>query len=201
MSHVFEPFFTTKGVGKGTGLGLATCYGIVKDNGGYILIRSAPGKGTTFEIYLPRVRAGIDQGAEGGESEGLQGGTETVLLAEDEPSVRGLMAHVLRGHGYTVLEAANGEEALAMARGDAAQIDLLLCDVVMPWMGGKELAVAFQDSFPAVRILFTTGYTDDSSIRHRAAEAGGRTLQKPFTAKELARTVRQALDAPLPERR
>jgi PAS domain S-box-containing protein len=192
--HIFEPFFTTKEVGKGTGLGLATVYGIVKQSGGNIWVYSEPGVGTTFKIYLPRVveeyvaEEAIDT------SEEFPRGTETILLVEDEKMVRSLTQQVLEGCGYTVIEAGNGAEALSLCEKTDCQIDLLMTDVVMPQMGGRELVERFVHIYPQTQILFTSGYTDDEVVRHGVVEAGTNFIQKPFTPHGLALKVREILD-------
>jgi signal transduction histidine kinase/DNA-binding response OmpR family regulator len=201
--HVFEPFFTTKEVGRGTGLGLATCYGIVKQCGGNIWIYSEPGLGTTIKLYLPRAA-----GASGGlprrqsppELLQLAVGDETILLVEDDPAVRTVAARALLAHGYTVIEATNGEEALQIGQARADQpIDLLLTDVVMPRRDGKALAEALRGQSPELRVLFMSGYTDNIVLEHGLLMAGFELLQKPFSPQELLLRVRQMLDASLDE--
>jgi CheY-like chemotaxis protein len=195
QSHLFEPFFTTKAAGKGTGLGLATCYGIVKQHGGSIGVYSEVGHGTTFKIYLPRIIPPTEEIAHRNEINGLLRGVETVLLVEDEVAVRALAARVLRAQGYTVLEAANGDEALALAqdRGET-EIDLLLTDVIMPQIGGRELAARLAMLIPTVKILYMSGYTDDAIVHHGRLEPGTVFLHKPFSPAALARKVREVLD-------
>jgi CheY-like chemotaxis protein len=191
--HLFEPFFTTKVPGKGTGLGLATCYGVVKQAGGDIQAESVPGHGSTFRIYLPRVNQLLPAEDEDGDGEAPRG-SETVLVVEDERSVRELAARVLRGLGYTVLEAVNGAQALAVAAQHGGQIDLLFTDVVMPQMGGKDLAERFRAVRPATAVLFTSGYTADSVLRDGIMEHAIAFLPKPFSPPALARKVREVLD-------
>ena len=195
-ARIFEPFFTTKEPGKGTGLGLATCYGIVKQSGGHIWFYSEAGKGTTFKIYLPRVEARAHgMAARGDESVRLRGG-QTVLLVEDDLSVRGFAARVLREQGYVVLEAADGEEALALARQrQGAPVHLLVTDVVMPQMGGKELARQLKELHPALKVLFVSGYTENAIAHQAVLEPGVAFLQKPFTLATLTRKVREVLGA------
>jgi PAS domain S-box-containing protein len=192
--HIFEPFFTTKGPGRGTGLGLATCYGIIAQHGGYIWPYSEAGQGTTFKMYLPRVQSAAvsDQPDRG--AEGPPRGDEVILLAEDEESVRALTARMLRKLGYTVLEAVDGEEALQIARAQGGSIDLLLTDVVMPRMGGLRLREQLVGLFPGVRVLYMSGYTDNALIYQGRLEEGVDLLLKPFAPLALARKVRDALD-------
>ena len=194
-ARLFEPFFTTKEQGKGTGLGLATCFGIVKHCGGDISVRSEPDMGTTFDIYLPQTEVTDTHPAGGEEESGLRGGAETVLLVEDEPSVRRLVAEVLLQYGYTVLEAANGEEALRVAgRHDKENVQLLLTDLVMPRMGGRELAEHLMGQAPEIKVLLMSGYPDDASLQRGASEATTAFLRKPFTPAVVARKVREVLD-------
>ena len=181
-AHLFEPFYTTKEKGKGTGLGLSTCYGIIAQNKGYIWVYSEIGSGTTFKIYLPSLDV-IPQGTErpsGTKSNELPRGSETVLLVEDEEQVRELAARVLRQQGYTVLQASNGVEALSIASRHAdGEIDLLLTDVVMPLIGGRELSIKLRDIHPNVRVIYTSGYTDEAVIRHGMLKPGTDFVQKP----------------------
>jgi len=193
-SHIFEPFFTTKEQGKGTGLGLATVYGIVKQSGGYVWVYSEPGRGATFKIYLPRVEAPADAVAAVTPEPPVAGGRETVLLAEDDPSVRAIVADVLTQKGYRVLRANDGQAALEMARAQAGAIHLLVTDIVMPGMTGRELAEALRAERPGVRVLYMSGYTDDAVVRHGVLEEGVPYLQKPFAPRTLASKVREVLD-------
>jgi two-component system cell cycle sensor histidine kinase/response regulator CckA len=190
--HLFEPFFTTKAVGRGTGLGLATCYGIVQQAEGQIFVESEPGKGTAFRIYLPCVEeAAVED--EPGRAQPLPFGSETILLAEDEPQVRRLAARVLNDLGYKVIEAPDGERALAVAD-SGEKFDLLLTDVVMPGMNGNQLAQAVRERRPGQRVLFMSGYTDDAVLRRSLSEHAIEFLQKPFAPSALARKVRDVLD-------
>jgi PAS domain S-box-containing protein len=193
--HLFEPFFTTKEPGKGTGLGLATCYGIVKQHGGNIWAYSEVGHGTTIKVYLPCAEGDAMAQARR-EAESLPPrGAETILLVEDEEAVRTLNARVLRAQGYTVLEAANGVQALEMARSPGAEpINLLLTDIVMPLMGGKALADQLASLYPNVRVLYTSGYTENMTIQHDQLGAQAAFIQKPASPVALARKVREVLD-------
>jgi nitrogen-specific signal transduction histidine kinase/ActR/RegA family two-component response regulator len=194
--HVFEPFFTTKENGKGTGLGLATVYGIVKQTGGDITVDSEPGRGTTFTISLPVDTSGSRPADARADGEVVRGGVETILLAEDEGVVRDLITQMLEQRGYTVLSAGDGIEALDVASEHSGAIDLLVTDVVMPRLSGRELAEHVTRDHPAMRVLYISGYTDDAVLRHGVLEAYTPFLQKPFTAETLARAVRVAMDAP-----
>jgi len=194
-AHLFEPFFTTKGPGKGTGLGLATCYGIVKQHGGYILPYSEPGRGTLMKVYLPRVDAPLDL-PPSAEVHTSARGDETILLVEDEPAVRELAARVLRSQGYTVLEAGNGLEALRVVEQEqTARIDLLLTDVVMPSLGGGALAERLIAICPGIKVLFTSGYTEDAMLHAGQLASGTHFLHKPFAPAALAQKVRSILDS------
>jgi two-component system cell cycle sensor histidine kinase/response regulator CckA len=195
QAQVFEPFFTTKEAGKGTGLGLATCYGIVKQHGGHISIYSEVAHGTTFKVYLPRTTEADDPRLTDALPETVLAGAETVLLVEDAASVRHLAARVLRQLGYTVLEASDGVEALRVAGENLGAIDLLLTDVVMPQLGGTALAERLRDMYPRLKVLFISGYTDQTIIHHSLLELGAAFLQKPFTPELLARKVREVLAA------
>jgi PAS domain S-box-containing protein len=193
-ARVFEPFFTTKEQGKGSGLGLATVYGIVKQNGGYIWVYSEPGRGTSFKLYLRHARpvqamAGVD----GADDTGRRKGWETVLLVEDEDAVRALGREVLRRHGYQVLEARNGLDALRVAERHADTIHMLVADVVMPHLSGRDLADRLGQVRPDLKVLFISGYTDHA-VMHRELTPGSAFLQKPFTPEGFARKVREVLD-------
>jgi len=192
---IFEPFFTTKEEGKGTGLGLSTIYGIVKQSGGNIWVYSEPGRGTTFKIYLPRVEEETDALPVQDHTDHLPKGNETVLLVEDDPSLRALAARVLRYQGYKVLEATNGHEAMGIARESIQErIHLLLTDVVMPHMGGRELVKRMKTLQSEIRVLFISGYTDHTIIYHAGLKPGTPFLQKPFSPTALAQKVREVLD-------
>ncbi|HKQ59192.1 MAG TPA: PAS domain S-box protein [Candidatus Eisenbacteria bacterium] len=200
-ARIFEPFFTTKGQGKGTGLGLSTVYGIIEQAGGWIDVASRPGTGTTFTVYLKRLepKAG-PHGTEGAPQVSVRG-SETILLVEDEPAVRAMAGEALEAQGYTVLEARHGVEALAVAQKHSGPLDLLITDVVMPQMGGGELAQRLVAERPGLRVVFMSGYTDDAVIRQGVSEATSAFLQKPFAIGALARKVREVLDAPASESR
>ena len=196
-SRIFEPFFTTKSMGHGTGLGLATVYGIVKQSGGYIWVYSEPGLGATFKIYLPQILGETEEPARRASVRvPLLGGSETILLVENDDSVRALALKILESCGYTVLPARRGSEALELARRHAARIHLLLSDVIMPGMGGSELAAQLALLRPEARYLFMSGYANDAISRRGILEPGRKVLHKPFTVAELALAVREALDGP-----
>jgi len=194
QAHLFEPFFTTKEVGKGTGLGLATVYGIVKQSGGYIWVYSEPGRGTTVKVYLPRVRGAAEPPLPAPELPPLRGGKETVLLVEDAAPVRTLARRSLEARGYRVLDAADGPSALELSARHAEEIDVLVTDVVMPGMSGRELAERLAPTRPRMKVLYTSGYTDDAMVRQGVLNAGVAFLQKPFVPDTLARKVRDVLD-------
>jgi PAS domain S-box-containing protein len=197
-NRIFEPFFTTKEKGKGTGLGLSTCYGIVKQNGGHILVHSKPGHGSTFVVYLPRTSGVSEEVKLRVETSDYPRGTELILIAEDEPAVRQMITKVISDAGYTVIEAFNGEEALRKCELHGfGNIDLLITDMIMPQMGGRELSEHVRRKNPRIRILFISGYTDDSMIRKRIEEPGAAFLQKPFTPASLVQKIRQLLDQPV----
>jgi CheY-like chemotaxis protein len=197
LAHLFEPFFTTKELGRGTGLGLATVYGIVRQSGGQIQVTSRPREGSTFTLYLPRVESSGRAGsAAPGAPAPVPGGTETVLVVEDEEAVRHLICRVLRTKGYRVLEAPHAEAALLLAGSTPAAIDLLVTDMVMPGMGGTTLAAELISVRPSLRVLFITGYAPEAVERRgELADASG-LLEKPFSADQLARKVREVLAAP-----
>nr|MBA2251431.1 response regulator [Nitrospirales bacterium] len=195
QARMFEPFFTTKGQGKGTGLGLATVYGIVKQSDGHIVVESEPGRGTAFQIYLPIVDEPIQTGEPDKPHIALPYGTETVLLVEDEPIVRMLIRDTLRLFGYTVLEARHGFEAQLIGSQCAGRIDVLMTDVVMPQMSGKELAEGLLQMHPEMKVLYMSGYTENAMIDNGILDSGRVFLQKPFTPEVLARKVRDIIDS------
>ncbi|MGC2648736.1 MAG: ATP-binding protein, partial [Candidatus Sulfotelmatobacter sp.] len=201
QSHIFEPFFTTKGP-KGTGLGLSTVYGIVKQSGGYIWVNSEPGKGTSFKIYLPRIaeRAEPAQVVASNESAFTEPGTETILLAEDEANLRYLARQFLEKQGYKVIEAADGAVAMQIAVAHEGVIHLLLTDVIMPGMNGRELAQRISEIRPQTKVLYMSGYTENVIGHNGTLDAGVRLLQKPFTLRDLKSKVREVLDStPFPQ--
>jgi PAS domain S-box-containing protein len=194
-AHLFEPFFTTKPVGEGTGLGLATVYGIVRKAGGHIGVYSEPGRGTTFKIYFPRASGGADALPQQRALLKPRGGTETILVVEDEAAVRAVIVRTLRGAGYSAVEAANGDEALLKLQAIGGHADLVFTDIVMPGMGGRELAAKIHETAPAMRILFASGYTEHAVVQHGDLDAGLNFLPKPFSPEVLLQRVRAALDA------
>jgi two-component system, cell cycle sensor histidine kinase and response regulator CckA len=193
-ARIFEPFFTTKEPGKGTGLGLATVFGIVKQSGGSIEVESEPGQGTRFRVYLPRVDEALDQAPPAPSGPVSAGGYETILLVEDDGDVRELALETLTGHGYVVIPAGGAAEALALAAGHREPIHLLVTDVVMPQISGRGLAERLTPDRGEMRILYMSGYTDDAIFRHGVLEAGTPFLQKPFTPQSLLQKVRDVLD-------
>jgi nitrogen-specific signal transduction histidine kinase/CheY-like chemotaxis protein len=193
-SHIFEPFFTTKETGKGTGLGLATVYGVVKQSGGYIWVESAPGKGATFEIYLPQASETAADAEADAKPAPIPRGTETVLVVEDEAGVRELACEFLKLSGYTVLEAPNGAEALVLARRHTGPIHALVSDMIMPRMGGIELVEKMKIVRPLAKIVLMSGYSEYSAGNPGNSQSQAVMVQKPFTQGSLAAAVREALD-------
>lgn len=195
-ARIFDPFFTTKEPGKGTGLGLATCYGIVKQNGGHIEVISKPDAGTKFHIYLPAITSFVPESAETQQTMTLPQGKENVFLVEDEPSVRQIVTELLEQQGYTVVTATNGEDALRFIKekGPLFSIDLLLTDIVMPRLTGTALASKIKQYAPNIKVIFMSGYADEALVKQGVLEPGTAFIQKPFTLEVLARKIRQVLD-------
>ncbi|MBC7784083.1 MAG: PAS domain S-box protein [Burkholderiales bacterium] len=196
QARIFEPFFTTKGVGKGTGLGMAVVHGVVRQSGGMIEVYSELEKGTVFKLYFPAVEAPLSAAAPSRGSRKMPAGTETILLVEDEDGVRALARKILHSCGYHLLEARDGKEAVTLAEGYEKRIHLLLTDVVMPLLGGRQLAEQLEITRPGIRVLFLSGYTDDAVVRHGILQAEVAFLQKPFSPIALAQKVRDVLDGP-----
>jgi two-component system, cell cycle sensor histidine kinase and response regulator CckA len=195
QSHLFEPFFTTKNPGRGTGLGLATAYGIIRQSGGAIGIMSQVGKGTTVRIYLPPAKSDSLAAPENAAHAGPLTGIETILLVEDEARVRKLIVDVLTARGYRVLEATRGEEAIRLCKMHHGEIHLAVVDVVMPEISGPELVRQIAPLRPGTNVLYISGYTDEAIVHHGIPESGAAFLQKPFLPDALARKVREVLDA------
>jgi two-component system, cell cycle sensor histidine kinase and response regulator CckA len=192
--RIFEPFFTTKEAGKGTGLGLTTVCEIVRESGGHIEVESAVGAGTTFRIYLPRIAATAAVSPVKQRYAGPLTGSETIVVVEDEETVRSMARQILAARGYRVLEAASGDDAVRLIEGQGGAVDLLLTDVVMPHMSGRELAELLAPRFPELRVLYMSGYTRDAIVRHAGLDPKTPYLQKPFTALSVTEAVRRALD-------
>jgi CheY-like chemotaxis protein len=194
QARIFEPFFTTKPIGQGTGLGLSTVYGIVKQSGGFVWVYSEPGQGSVFKVYLPEARASRMTEAPPLPTPVPRGGSETILVIEDEEIVRHLASRGLRDHGYTVIDAKNGADAFQYIQEHPGTVDLVLSDVVMPEMGGRELAQSLALSDPDLPILFMSGYTGDDVVQRGLLDPGAPFQQKPFTPAALALKVRSLLD-------
>jgi two-component system cell cycle sensor histidine kinase/response regulator CckA len=195
QSRIFEPFFTTKEVGKGTGLGLSTVYGIIKQSGGNVWVYSEPGKGTTFRVYLPQIESGVAEPDSSKAALTMKHGSETVLLVEDEDMVRKLASELLEETGYVVLSASGGEEAINFATTHTDRIDLLITDVVMPKMSGKEVAEQLKKIHPETKVLFMSGYTDEAIVHHGIVDSNIAFIQKPFSEHALAHKIREVLDS------
>ena len=196
LSRVCEPFFTTKERGKGTGLGLSTVYGIVKQHGGHLQIESAPGKGSTFRIYLPRTEEANGVKTNGaGEAREVQRGHETILVAEDDEAVRKMACLVLERQGYRVESAGSGLGCLALVNGDGKRIDLLLTDIVMADMNGRALYTQLSEKVPGLKVIYMSGYADDVITDRGVLDPSIHFIQKPFAPQVLSRKVREVLDA------
>jgi CheY-like chemotaxis protein len=193
ISHLFEPFFTTKGIGKGTGLGLATIYGIVKQNNGFIDVYSEPGQGSIFHVYLPRYLGKIEAIPKAPSAAPLGHANETILLVEDEPAILKMIATMLQQLGYKVLTAPTPAEAIRLASESTEKIDLIMTDVIMPEMNGRELADTLSVQYPAIKHLFMSGYTADVIVHHGVLEDGVHFIQKPFSKEDLSINLRKAL--------
>jgi CheY-like chemotaxis protein len=195
QARIFEPFFTTKEAGKGTGLGLATVYGIIKQSGGSVWVYSEPGQGAVFKVYLPQAEEPAETPWPALDSESTPGGSETLLIVEDQDEVRELARDILEQHGYTVLDAGDGDTAWRLFESHREQVDLLLTDVVMPGSSGRALADRVTSARPEVKVLYMSGYTDQAIVHHGVLEQGIAYLEKPFSIDSLTRAVRSTLDA------
>jgi CheY-like chemotaxis protein len=196
QARIFEPFFTTKEKGKGTGLGLSTVYGIIKQSGGYVFVQSELGRGTVFTIYFPRVDEPSEADSAVAVSFAAAGGSETILLVEDEESVRQLVRETLESRGYRVLESENGNAGLALAANHPDIIHLVVTDVVMPSLSGHELVQQLLPARPGIKVLYLSGYAEDAFANPLPAEGQKAFLQKPFTLQNLSRKVREVLGPP-----
>jgi CheY-like chemotaxis protein len=196
-SHLFEPFFTTKERGKGTGLGLATCHGIVRRMGGHVRVFSRPGRGTTFQISLPCIEGPAETRSVASTSSPIPTGSETILVVEDDAVVRRLAVQALRSRGYRIIEASDGAEALEVAQALGRDLDLVISDVVMPRVGGPELMKRLAAVAPGARRLLVSGHAESDVLPASPTDVGAEFLPKPFTTERLARKVRELLDTPL----
>ncbi|HYJ47299.1 MAG TPA: response regulator, partial [Pyrinomonadaceae bacterium] len=194
QKRIFEPFFTTKGISKGTGLGLSTAYGIIKQSEGHLLVSSQLGQGTTFKIFLPCVTESVKPEAGEDKHPDMPEGTERILLVEDEEMLRDITREILENLGYTVLVAADGAEALTLCEKQSCQFDLIITDVVMPRISGRELVDELRKVWPKQRVLYMSGYTDDAILRHGVLKEGANFIQKPYTPAALAQKLRESLD-------
>jgi CheY-like chemotaxis protein len=195
QSRIFEPFFTTKERGKGTGLGLATVYGVVKQSEGHIWVYSEPGRGTTFKVYLPRVEEAAEIARRPDGRSSAAGGSETVLVVEDDDGVRALVRQVMSSAGYTVMECKNAVQALSMSTSYSGHMHLMVTDVIMPGASGRELAQKITRLRPGIRVLYMSGYTDKAIVHHGILDEGVAFLEKPFTPDRLLRKLREVLDS------
>ena len=194
LERIFEPFFTTKGKERGTGLGLSTSYGIVRQSGGYIRIKSKPEKGSTFDIYLPRTEESITEKEAKHATKDAHSGSETILLAEDEDAIRTLARTVLTGAGYRVIEAKDGLEAIEICEYKNEPFHLIVTDVVMPRMSGPKAVERIMQLYPGIKVIFTSGYADDATLRHGMSGRTENFLAKPFKVETLLQKVRDVLD-------
>jgi two-component system cell cycle sensor histidine kinase/response regulator CckA len=194
QARIFEPFFTTKESGKGTGLGLSTVYGIVEQSGGHIEVESAPGQGATFTLFLPRHTGAVAAAARPTDRRSFPCGTETLLLVEDEAAVRSSARRLLERHGYTVIEARHGADALRIIEAGDQAVDLVITDVVMPEMGGRELVERLRTRHPGVKVLFMSGYSERAVASDGVMPPGTGFVEKPFTIEQLTRRTRELLD-------
>ena len=198
LQHLFEPFFTTKPIGRGTGLGLSTVYGIVKQSRGAISVYSEVGQGSTFKLYLPAISTGCEQRTDAPTAPRPATGTETILVVEDGDDVRRFIAQTLNRHGYRVHEAATEADALTYARDANRPVDLLLTDVVLTGLSGREIARRLAADRPSLRVIYMPGYTDDAIVHRGVLEPGRALLQKPFSARQLLTKIREVLDLDTP---
>jgi two-component system, cell cycle sensor histidine kinase and response regulator CckA len=192
LPQIFDPFFTTKAIGRGTGLGLSIVYGIVKQSGGYIWVYSEPGQGTTFKLYFPRTDAVLDTLPWRADVAGRATG-QTVLVVEDDSSIRGNVCDCLTHLGYTVLEAGSGEAALELCEQKLGAIDLVITDLIMPGIGGQKMARQLEERYPNVQILFTSGYTEDTVAQREMLREGSQFLEKPFSVADLSNAIHRIL--------